>query len=198
MVYRIRLTIPLGEQNQFVSKKINQVASGLCIDSINAVKSDVLKVDEAILKLIQSDETLNRLVKVIMSIPGIGIITAVQIMISTNEFKDIKCPKKFACYAGVAPFKSDSGNTKVRAKVSYIANKRVKSLLHICAVRAIRIDQELKTYFERKTQIEGKPKMAVFNAIRYKLILRTFVCVNQNRAYSKNYVRTAGTNLIEV
>jgi transposase len=194
---QLRLTIPLGEQEHFVNKKINQAALDLCFGSINAVRSDVLKVDAAILKMIQSDETLNRIVKLIMSIPGIGIITAVQIIISTNEFLDIKCPKKFACYAGVAPFKTDSGTIKVRAKVSHIANKRVKSLLHICAVRAIRIDRELKAYYDRKTQTEGKPKMAVFNAIRYKLILRVFVCVNQNRPYAKDYKRLQQTILLE-
>lgn len=195
---QMRLTIPLGEQEQFTNKNINQATSELCIGSINAVKSDTLKVDSAILKLIHADEILNRLVKLIMSVPGIGIVTAVQIVISTNEFKDIKCPKKFACYAGVAPFKGDSGTTKVRAKVSHIANKRVKSLIHVCAVRAIRIDQELKVYYERKTQVEGKPKMAVFNAIRYKLILRAFVCVNQNRLYTKDYVRPEQIELLDV
>lgn len=195
---QMRLTIPLGEQEHFINKKINQATSDLCIGSINAVKSDVLKVDAAILKMIHADETLNRLVKLIMSIPGIGIITAVQIVVSTNEFKDINCPKKFACYAGIAPFKGDSGTTKVRAKVSHIANKRVKSLMHVCAVRAIRIDQELKAYYERKTQVEGKPKMAVFNAIRYKLILRAFVCVNQNRPYAKDYERLQQQVLQEV
>jgi transposase len=186
---QMRLTIPLGEQEQFANKKINQATTDLCISSINSVKSDILKVEAAISKMIHADESLNRVVKLLMSIPGIGIITAVQIVISTNEFKDINCPKKFACYAGVAPFKGDSGTTKVRAKVSHIANKRVKSLIHVCAVRAIRIDQELKAYYERKTQVEGKPKMAVFNAVRYKLILRAFVCVNQNRPYTKDYIR---------
>jgi transposase len=194
---QMRLTIPLNEQDSFSNKKVNQTTLDLCTDSINAVKSDVIKVDTAIMKAIYADDSLNSLVKLIMSIPGIGIVTAVQIIISTNEFKDIRCPKKFACYVGVAPFKGDSGTTRVRAKVSHIANKRLKSLIHICAVRAVRIDQELKDYFERKTRIEGKPKMAVFNAIRYKLILRVFVCVNQKRVYMKDFKRLEQPFLIE-
>jgi transposase len=72
---QMRLTIPLTEQEQFANKKINQATSILCINSINAVKADVLKVDSAILKMIHADKTLSRLVKLIMSIPGIGIIT---------------------------------------------------------------------------------------------------------------------------
>jgi len=190
-----RLTVPLGEQQQFLNKKLLQANKNLCQESIVAVKADLVQVDKAILQIIEADEKVSRLTEILMSIPGIGIITATQILISTNEFNDIRCPKKFACYAGVAPFKKDSGTTKVKAKVSHIANKRVKSLLHLCAVRAIRFDTELKAYFERKTQTEGKPKMAVINAIRYKLILRAFACVAQDRIFTKEYQRPGNYEL---
>jgi transposase len=73
--------------------------------------------------------------------------------------------------------------------VSQFANKKVKTLLHICAVSALRFDPELKAYFERKTKTEGKPKMAVINAIRYKVVLRIFACLNQDRVYKKGYIR---------
>ncbi|HEX9827742.1 MAG TPA: IS110 family transposase, partial [Flavobacteriaceae bacterium] len=34
---------------------------------------------------------------------------------------------------------------------------------------------------------EGKNKMSVINAIRNKLVLRIFACVNNNRPYQKKY-----------
>ena len=195
---QMRLTIPLGEQEHFINKKINQATSDLCIGSINAVKSDVLKVDAAILKMIHSDETLNSSLNLIMSIPGIGIITAVQIVVSTNEFKDINCPKKFACYAGVAPFKGDSGTTKVRAKVSHIANKRVKSLIHVCAVRAIRIDQELKLIMKKKNSSGRETENGGLQCHSVQAYITCFVCVNQNRPYAKDYERPQQQVLQEV
>ncbi|MBX9853605.1 MAG: IS110 family transposase [Cytophagaceae bacterium] len=42
---------------------------------------------------------------------GIGPLTATQIIITPNEFKDITQGKKFACYSGVAPFEHSSGST---------------------------------------------------------------------------------------
>ena len=96
--------------------------------------------------------------KIITSVPGVDIVTALQILIKTNEFKDIECPKKFVFYSGVAPFRQGSGTVKLKPQVSAFANKRMKSLLHICAVSIIRCDVELEAFYERKTLVEGKPK----------------------------------------
>jgi len=45
---------------------------------------------------------------------------------------------------------------------------------------------DLQEYYVRKVA-EGKNKMSVLNAIRNKLVLRIFACVNQNREYEKIY-----------
>jgi transposase len=185
----LALKTAAGEQAVFVIKDLRNQTIKLCQKSTDAISSDLIDIDTNIDVLMNSDTRLKELRELITSVPGVGPITAIQIIISTNEFIDIKDPKKFACYAGVAPFKKESGLAKSKAHVSPIANKKMKSLLHICAVRAIRCDPELKIYFERKTILEGKPKMLVLNAVRAKLILRAFACVNQNRHFEKFYVR---------
>jgi hypothetical protein len=60
----------------------------------------------------------------------------------------------------------------------------------MAALVAIQYNEELKLYYERKVTIEKKNKMCVINAIRNKLVHRIFSCVNQNRKYEKNYVRS--------
>lgn len=76
---------------------------------------------------------------------------------------------------------------KGKARVSHMANKKVKTLLHLSAISAIRHDQGLKSYYERMVNQEKKNKMSVINAVRNKLVLRVFACVKQNRAYENNY-----------
>ncbi|RZK16725.1 MAG: IS110 family transposase, partial [Flavobacterium sp.] len=106
---------------------------------------------------------------------------------SSNEFKDITDPRKFACYSGVAPFEHRSGSSvRGKSRVSSLGNKAVKSLLHLAAMAAIGCNEELKDYYQRKVA-EGKNKMLVLNAVRNKLIHRIFACVNQNRKYEKIY-----------
>ncbi len=182
-----QLKVPLKEHNDFSSKKIGMQNRQLCSHSLKAIDADIARADKAIEQLIANDAELTRIFKLVTSVSGIGKVTAVQVIVATNEFKDINNPKKFACYSGVAPFTDDSGKIIKKARVSHLANKKVKTLLHLSAIVAIQYNEDLKLFYERKVLLEKKNKMSVINAVRNKLILRIFACVNQNRPYEKNY-----------
>jgi len=181
------LNTPINEGQFFLKKSLTDQNSRLCKASITAVNHDLTRVNAAIAELIKEDNEVSHLKKIITSVPSIGDITAIQIIISTNEFKDVSNARQFACYAGIAPFKNESGTVTRKARVSKLGNKKMKALLHLCALSAVRSDGDLKTYYQRKTKIEGKPAMSVLNAVRNKLILRVFSCVNGNRLYSKEF-----------
>lgn len=104
-----------------------------------------------------------------------------QILLTTDEFGASFTAKKYGCYAGVAPFPYRSGSRiRSRNRVSLLANKSVKTLLHLAALAVIKA--KLREYFLRKVA-EGKNKMAVVNAVRNKLITRIFAVVKHNRKY---------------
>jgi transposase len=184
-----QLKTPLKEHGAFSSVKVSRQSQQICSHSLKAIDDDLNRADKAIEQLIKADTELHRLFTLITSVSGIGKVTAVQIIVATNEFKDINNPKKFACYAGVAPFADDSGKIIKKARVSHMANKKVKTLLHLSAIVAIQYNPDLKLFYQRKVLQEKKNKMSVINAVRNKLILRIFACVNQNRPYEKNYCK---------
>ena len=66
-----------------------------------------------------------------------------------------------------------------------MANKNLKSLLHLCAISAIKYVQEIKDYFNRKVE-EGKHKMSIINVIRNKLVLRAFPVVRNDKPFVEN------------
>lgn len=185
-----QLKVPLGEQACFNTGKISRQSLLICSHTLKALDQDIARADKAIEQLIASDEELSRLFTLTTSVSGVGKITATQIIIATNEFKDINNPKKFACYSGVAPFTDESGKVIKKARVSHMANKKVKTLLHLSAITAIQYNPDMKRFYQRKVQQEKKNKMSVINAVRNKLILRIFACVNQNRPYEKNYQKS--------
>ncbi len=186
---QVALKTPLEEQTTFKSPKAVKESNLLCKRSAEALNADIAEIESYMSAAIAGDERLKRLMHLITSVACIGPLTAIQIMVCTNEFRDISSPKKFACYAGVAPFVKESGIFKGKGRLSPMANKKMKSLLHICAISAIRRVPELQAYYNRKTMTEGKSKMSVLNAVRYKLILRVFACVNQDRPYEQVYQR---------
>lgn len=181
------LKTSLQEQKGFVDKNISYQSHETCIRSINAVKIDVKQIEDKIKRLLKSDKGLARLQLLINSVPGMGPVTTPEIIIWTNEFINFTDPKKFACYVGVAPFIHGSGKKIGKAKVSKVANPRLKSLLHFSAITVATHDEEFRMYFKRRTEIDGKHKMAVYNAIKNKLILRIFACVKHDRLYQKSY-----------
>jgi transposase len=175
------------EDKKFIDKRAFAQMVKCCQQSVKALQQDIERTEKEIEKVIESDQTLKELFAIIESVPGVGKVTATEIVINTNEFKRINNPRKYACYAGVAPFEHSSG-TSVRGKTrtSKKANLKAKSLLHMTALVAARFCEDLKVYYERKVA-EGKNKMNVLNAIKNKIIHRIFACVNQRRMYIKEY-----------
>lgn len=181
-----KLTVAFKETAYF-DKAASQKMKTLCKSSVQALDSDIAKTENAINEIIATDEHLKHLFSIVTSIQGIGMITATEIIITTNEFKDISDPKKFACYAGVVPFEHTSGTSvRGKARVSHKANKTMKSLLHLAALVAIGYNQDLKEYYQRKLK-ENKNKMSIINAVRNKLVHRVFACVRENKLYQNKY-----------
>ncbi|WP_252589846.1 transposase, partial [Solitalea agri] len=138
------------------------------------MKQETHRLDKQLQTVIQADETLKSRYELIVSVPGIGLQTAAYILLYTVGMKRFESPRQFACYCGVAPFDYRSGSSiRGKTRVHYLANRKLKSLLHLCSLNAVRNDPELKKYYERK-QAEGKNAMSVLNAIRFKLICRVF------------------------
>lgn len=180
------LSVPGNEIKGF-DRQAAKLMISLTKNTTKQIDKDLKAVEGQMQDIIQKDSTLKRLFTITTSVGGVGPVTAIAIIITTNEFKNINQAQKYACYAGVAPFEHSSG-TSVRGKtrISHKANKTVKTLLHMAALTAIRYNTDMKNYYDRKVN-EGKNKMLVINAVRNKLVHRIFACVNQNRPYEKNY-----------
>jgi len=179
------LLVPLNERKVFSDKLVYRLLKEKTAPVIKTLEKQIVQTEISIKQTIEQDEELNQLFRNICSVDGIGMITAIHIIVSTNEFITINDPRKFACYSGVAPFEHSSG-TSVRGKnrVSHRANKTVKTILHMSALGAIRKKGELQDYYKRKVE-EGKNKMSVLNAVRNKIIHRVFACARENRSYKK-------------
>lgn len=187
-VGKIMIT-PLNEDKGFIDEGISEANIELCKPSIEQINLLVKGIDLRIKALWKSDNRCNRLMQIMLSVMGIGDVTALQILIHTNEFKSITNARTFASYCGVAPFVHDSGTSvKKVARVSPMANKRIKALLHNGVRSCITTDPEIISYYKRKVEVDKKKKLSVMNAIKFKLICRVFACVRGDRLYDRNYI----------
>ena len=153
--------------------------------SLTAIDRDLKNIEIKIIDAINEDDNLKSLYKLITSVVGIGFVTAINLMVHTNGFTMLKDTRKLACYCGVAPFEYSSGSSvRGKTKVHYMANKKLKCNLHMASLTAVKLDADLKAYYERKVA-EGKNKMSVLNAVKNKLLARVVAVVNKQQEYVK-------------
>lgn len=187
---KVQLEVPLNETDGFIEKSLRQAMLVPCLKPIRSIERSIEELEQTIGDLIKEDQHLSNQVKLATSVPGIGKITALHVILATGEFNQITEAKKFACYSGVAPFEHSSGTSfRGRTRVSKMGNMTIKKLLHLAAMSAIQCCDELRAFYHRKVAA-GKNKMSVINAVRNKLISRIFSCIKNNRQYQKIYQNT--------
>lgn len=182
-----QLKTPIKESQPWLDKEIHKQVNQICLKAIKSIEQQIKISDKKIHELIQSDDRLKHLFNIITSVNGVGPVVAHELLLTTKEFTAIREAKKFASYAGVAPFDNQSGTSlKGPRRVSQMANKSTKKMLHMAALSVISREGEMTQFYRRKVS-NGKNKMLVINAIRNKIIQRVFACVRKNEKYDENY-----------
>jgi transposase len=154
-------------------------------NTLKAIKSDLKCIEIELNAYIKEDENIKKIYSQTTSVKGVGKITALYLICFTNQFKMYSTPRQLACYVGVAPFEHSSGKSiRGKSKVHFMANKKLKKQLHMCAMSAIVHDLELKEYYQRKVD-EGKNKMLVINNVRNKLVHRICSCIRNDRKFEE-------------
>lgn len=171
------------ENEDFLDKEICKDILKHNRKTVSLLKKQLLELEKAIMKIVNGNEQIKKQYELAQSVPGVGPQTAINLIVTTQCFSAFDNWRKYACYAGVAPFEYTSGTSiKGRTQVSHFANKKIKSLLHMAALTAKRSDAQLKAYYDRKVQ-EGKNGMLVINAIRCKIIGRVFATIKRETPY---------------
>lgn len=145
-------------------------------------------IEQKIEEIINEDPTLKNQAKLMRSVPGVGKVLSWIMIAKTEGFTKITDPRKMACYSGVVPFEYQSGTSVYRKpRVSMFADKATKAVLHLGAMSAIRLNNDLRVYYLRKVN-EGKNKMLVLNAVRNKIIHRIFAVIKNQEFYKNTLV----------
>lgn len=147
------------------------------------LEEEIQAIEEEMTQLVASDTAIERNYRLLVSIKGIGAINAINTIIHTNNFESFQTARQYACYLGIAPFEHSSG-TSVRGKTRVQATgaKHLKADITQAAKSCIVWDNEMKTYYERKSK-EGKAHGVIMNAVKFKLVGRMFAVVRRGEPF---------------
>ena len=184
-----RYQAQLSDQKRYMAPGDFKHKSSRWKKVIKSIDEQIAAIDAEIEALIAADPVLARQKELLVSIDGIGERIAINMIAITGGFTRFHNARQFCSFAGLTPYKYDSGTSvRSKAKTSKRSNQTMKALLHLAAVGAATHMKcgEYKDYFERKTN-EGKHVMCVLNVIRAKLVHRMFSVIKRNTEYTKQY-----------
>ena len=184
---RSGISVSVKELGNVTDKEHQKLIEKALKNAIEGIAKSIKNLEDEIKKIITGNQDFKQNYKLLLSIPGIGHVTAVYLIGCTGNFAGRPSGKELACYAGVAPFEHSSGiSIKGKTRVHRMANKELKRLLHMCALSLIQHNQEFKTYYNRKKD-EGKHSMSIINAVRNKIALRVAAVIKNQASYKNNY-----------
>lgn len=189
LIDKKRYQTQLSDQKKYMAPEDFKHKSRRWEDVLKAIDKQIAAIDEEIGSLIAADPVLKRQKELLMSIYGVGERIAINMIAITGGFTRFQNARQFCSFAGLTPYKYDSGSSvRSKAKTSKRANQTMKALLHMSAVNvATRMKEgEYKDYYERKLK-EGKHIMCILNVIRAKIVHRMFSVIRRDAEYTKQY-----------
>lgn len=154
---------------------------------IALLNKQVMQIKDEIDVLIKSKRELTEAVKLITTIPGVGMLTAATVLAETNGFELVRNKKQLTSYAGLDVREKQSGTSiKGKPTISKRGNRYLRKAMHLPALAAIRCDSKFKSIFTRLVEKHGiKMKAAV--AVQRKLLEMTYTIYKTKMPYQLNF-----------
>ena len=169
--------------------KPNKKSIERCNKRLVLVEKQVKEIVHEINDLIKTDEEAKRIVLLIGSITGIGILTAATVLGETNGFELIRNKRQLTSYAGLDVKEKQSGTSvKGKPSISKKGNKHLRKAMHLPALSAIKHDERFKAIYTRIVSKHGiKMKAAV--AVQRKLLEMIYTIYKTKVTYDKAYFK---------
>lgn len=157
-----------------------------------------LEIKAEIVTLTKQDESIQKSLGLLTSLPGVGQLTAAIILAETNGFELIRNKRQLTSYAGLDVREKQSGTSvKGKPKISKKGNKYLRKAMHMPALTAIRHDERFKGIFARLVSKHGiKMKAAV--AVQRKLLEMMYTIYKTNTPYDKDYLKKDEAESLQV
>lgn len=159
----------------------------------NSLKRDLKHLDKEVngievrlLELVKQEH--QQQLSLIKSIPGMGVKTALFLIVVTDGFNKFETGSQLCSYVGITPTIRESGSSvRGRSRISKVGNKKLRNLMFLCAFSACKHNKACKALYERLVN-KGKSKKLALIAVANKLLKQAFAVAKSGRPYDENFV----------
>lgn len=180
-------------KNQIHAEKVEAVSNSkslermeLRIQFLNKQEKEI-KID--ITEIINKNPDIDKVIKRLMTIPGIGELTAVIVLAETNGFELIRNKAQLASYAGLDVREKQSGTSiKGKPRISKKGNRNLRKSVHLPSLSAVKWDDNFRELYARLVSKHGI-KMKALVAVQRKLLELIYVIFKNETVYDKNFIQ---------
>ena len=160
------ITLQTMEKNrlQIMPKEL----SALITPILTAIKNQLEKVDEKLLKLIQTCDEYNVKNDIIQSMPGVGNVVAISLLSNMPELGYLS-NKQAAALVGVAPVNRESGIYQGQRRIKG-GRHQIRTVMFMAMMSAMQCNSVFKSTYQRLVAL-GKPKKVAIIACVRKMIV---------------------------
>jgi transposase len=150
-------------------------------EQLRQIERQIAAIETEIMARIKADPDLARRFDILVSIPGVSMITAFAVLIDMPELGTLSNGQA-ASLSGLAPVARQSGRWTGRAFIRG-GRANVRQALYMPALVAIRFNEDLKQAYERM-RAAGKPAKVAITAIMRKLIVLANALLRDRRKWT--------------
>ena len=158
-----------------------EVAAGLIAD----LAREVIALDDRIKTTdadIEGRFRRHPLAEVITSMPGIGFRLGAEFLAAVGDPALIGSADQLAAWAGLAPVSRDSGKRTGRLHTPKRYSRRLRRVMYMSALTAIRCDPDSKAYYQRKRD-EGKRPIPATICLARRRTNVLYALIRDNRTW---------------
>lgn len=145
------------------------------------IKQQIAEIDKAARIIIQTNSDLNHRYKIIRSIPGLGPVAALSLIVLMPELGRLD-EKQVASLAGLAPFARDSGSFKGK-RHCHGGRRHLRRALYMPALVAMRFNPSMAEKYQTLVAC-GKPAKVAITAIMRKLLILANALIRDGRIWT--------------
>ena len=164
----------------------NRLTINLLLEDVIYLRQKLLKTNQEIRQLSQSEKYKSSY-GLLISVPGIGIVTAMTLLTEIGDINRFSSFTKFNSFIGLCPSEFSSGEFIRKGKMTTRSHIAIRSLIIEAAWIAIRKDPVLTLKYQELTKARTAKRAIVI--IARKLLSRLFTVWRSNKEYEKGIVK---------
>ncbi len=145
---------------------------------IDDILTDIEALDVVIAQIAKTRGTLEDRIRRLMTIPGIGRLTATTMLIDMPELGHLDS-KKIAALAGLAPMTQQSGKWQGKERITG-GRASLRRAIYMPALVAIRFNKDFKTVYDHLLKA-GKAKKVAITAVMRRIVILANTLLREER-----------------